>query len=227
MLRKAVGTNTKGSSQAAFLKFRELGKIWLNTGKRLTVQWIPSHTGIEGNELADKEAKKYASRRPNTDRQEVQTLANAKRRIRAKKAIAWQAEWEKEKGVGAVKTYQDLGLRPTKNIKAMPEMVLKRETLGWLSAARSGHGHFADYHERFNHVEEADLHCSCGARRAQLHPFICPDAQQYRTLLWCKDRKRELEPSEVISTKEGVRILAQWASATGLFKKGGSSNRGG
>lgn len=40
----------------------------------------------------------------------------------------------------------------------------------------------ADYHERFNHVEETDLRCSCGVRRAQLHPFICPDARQHRTL---------------------------------------------
>lgn len=43
-------------------------------------------------------------------------------------------------------------------------MISKRETLGWLITARSGHGHFAAYQERFNH----DLHCSCGLRRAQL-----------------------------------------------------------
>ena len=105
----------------------------------------------------------------------VPTLANSKRRIREEKDVAWQAEWVKEKGVGAIKAYQDLGLRPTTNIKAMPEMALKRETLGWLIAARSGHGHFADYHERFNHFEKTDLHCSCGARRASLHPFTCPE----------------------------------------------------
>ena len=168
---------------------------------------FPSHVGIEGNELADKEAKQYASKRPNIASQEVQTLANAKRRIRAAKNIAWQAEWDKEKGVEAVKTYQDLGLRPTTNIKPMPEMALKRETLGWLIATRSGHSHFAAYHKRFNHVEETDLHCSCGVRRAQLHPFMCPDARHHRTLLWCKERKRQLKPTKVISTKKRVQIF--------------------
>lgn len=110
---------------------------------------------IEGNELADKEAKKYAKKRPNTAIQEVQMLAHAKRRIRAAKDTAWQAEWDKRNVVGAAKTYRDLGLRLTTNIKAMPEMTLKREILGWLIAARSGHGHFAAYHERFNHAAAA------------------------------------------------------------------------
>ena len=32
----------------------------LQLRKELTVQWVPGHAGIEGNELADQEAKKYA-----------------------------------------------------------------------------------------------------------------------------------------------------------------------
>ncbi len=30
-----------------------LAEGWLQTGKEITVQWIPSHAGIERNELAD------------------------------------------------------------------------------------------------------------------------------------------------------------------------------
>ena len=48
----------KVSSQGIFKKFRDAAKTWLQTGKQMTVQWIPDHTGIEGNEIADKEAKK-------------------------------------------------------------------------------------------------------------------------------------------------------------------------
>lgn len=50
----------KSSSQKASRQFRDLAKGWLQTGKELTVQWIPGHAGIEGNELANQEAKKYA-----------------------------------------------------------------------------------------------------------------------------------------------------------------------
>lgn len=38
----------------------------------------------------------------------------------------------------------------------MPELKLKREVLGWLIDAKSGHGLFSDDHERFGH-EEAGL----------------------------------------------------------------------
>lgn len=47
--------------------------------------------------------------------------------------------------------------------KTMPELKLKREGLGWLRAARSGHGHFADYHEKFGH-EGADKQCRWRAK---------------------------------------------------------------
>ncbi len=131
----------------------------LRTGKKLTVQWISAHTGIEGNEIADKETKRYAKIAPAPFTQRVQTLAHAKRVICKKKDEAWQLEWETKDSFGAVKTYQELGLRLTTNVKTIPEMALKREVLGWLIAARSGHGHFADYHERFGH-DKQDLHCA-------------------------------------------------------------------
>lgn len=37
-----------------------LAKERLQTGKGVIVQWILSHAGIEGNELADKEAEKHS-----------------------------------------------------------------------------------------------------------------------------------------------------------------------
>ena len=73
-----TGQTTKGSSQVAFKKFRDVAKIWLQTRKKLTVQWIPAHTEILGNEIADREAKKYAKIAIAPGSQSVQTLAYAK-----------------------------------------------------------------------------------------------------------------------------------------------------
>ena len=57
----------------------------------------------------------------------------------------------------ATQTYLDLGLKPTSPAKSLPELRLRREVQGWLIAARSGHGHFAAYHERFGHVNKEKL----------------------------------------------------------------------
>ena len=52
---KNLGKIPNGSSQATFIKFRELAKLWLaKEGKTLTVQWIPVHEGIKGNKESSK-----------------------------------------------------------------------------------------------------------------------------------------------------------------------------
>ncbi len=149
-----------------------LAKNWSQTGKKLSVQWIPSHAGIEGNELADQEAKKHAKRPPVTGLNLQQSVSSAKRKIRRIKDVNWQSEWEKSAFSGAAQTYVELGLKPTSRAKSLPELKLEREVQGWLIAARSGHGHFSAYHERFGH-EGTDSNCLCGQKRSQLHPFSC------------------------------------------------------
>ena len=86
----------------------------------------------------------------------IQTFAHARRVIREKKDQAWQKECGSKTTSQSVKMYQELKIRPTTNAKSMPEMNLNREVLGWLIAARTGHRHFADYPERFEH-EEVDI----------------------------------------------------------------------
>ena len=125
-------------------------------------------------------------------------------------------EWDNLPLLGSTKLYQELGLKPSSNVKTMPELKLRREVLGWLIAARSGHGHFADYHERFGH-EKADKQCRCGQRRARLHPFVCPRARAHREKLFSKSGRKQLTPSEVLGSSEGVRLFAEWAPETELF----------
>ena len=106
---KNAGKIPNGSSQATFIKFRELAKLWLaKDGKTLTVQWIPGYEGIKGNEIADSEARGYASKAVDPRSCITQSLSNAKRQIRKSKDVAWQLEWENQRQTGAPLLYLEL-----------------------------------------------------------------------------------------------------------------------
>ncbi|KAI9042361.1 ribonuclease H family protein [Aspergillus affinis] len=58
---------------------------------------------------------------------------------------------------------------PSSSKRSCPaELKLPRPLLARILAARTGHGDFAAYHERFNH-EDAQLLCRCGARKTSVH----------------------------------------------------------
>ena len=124
--------------------------------------------------------------------------------------MAWQLEWENQRQTGAPLLYLELGLKPTSNRKKLaPQLSIKREVLGWLIAARSGHGHFAAYHQRFSHEEEEDWRCSCRNYRTPLHPFRCINARAHRALLLLEKAKRALSTEEILSTLEGAAAFAK------------------
>lgn len=164
------------------------------------------------------EAKRYSDMIARAATEETKTLAHAQRVICQKKDQARLKEWEGKGASQAVRYYQKLEIRPTTNIKVMPEMNLSRKVLGWLIAARSGHGHIADYYERFGHEEE-DIRCKCGQRRSRLHPFSCAKARPYRAKLFSISEKKPLTPKEVLGTTQGVKCLQNGLQKRSYFRE--------
>ncbi|KAF6515176.1 hypothetical protein HZS61_005082 [Fusarium oxysporum f. sp. conglutinans] len=148
------------SSQDVFLEFRALAALHGAT----QVRWVPGHTDIPGNEQADKLAK-AASLAPEPG-QAQPTLAYLRRIARQKPKEAFETWWS----TSAPEQYKRLNLKAT--IRCPPELSLPRAALRHLLAARSLHGDFATYHERFNH-DDARMTCSCGRRKAPDHVFYC------------------------------------------------------
>ncbi|EED12151.1 conserved hypothetical protein [Talaromyces stipitatus ATCC 10500] len=108
--------------------------------------------------------------------------------------------------------HTDLGI--TTSPKRPLELQLTRLDLGHMIAARTGHGDFADYHERFNH-DDAHLLCRCGARKAPLHFFFCHIAKR-------RAPRPPGPPSEVIpfllGTTKAAQKLAIWLAETLFFE---------
>ncbi|EDN92923.1 hypothetical protein SS1G_08788 [Sclerotinia sclerotiorum 1980 UF-70] len=106
--------------------------------------------------------------------------------------------------------YKDLQYKHTSNTITLS---LKRATLHYILAARSQHGDFAAYHERFNHTTAHTL-CSCGKRKTPLHFFFCKKGKAYKTLT-------KSPPSEAIPWLLGIPTgglaLAKWLESTKFY----------
>ncbi|KAJ3495815.1 hypothetical protein NLG97_g3121 [Lecanicillium saksenae] len=142
-----IGATAPPSSQIAFRTFQKTGD---------------AHPGMIRNELADRLANEGATM-PAGDR--VLTISYGKRHVGSLLAIAFQRWWEVDRP-----SYR--GLRLKAELRKHPGLRFPRRQLGYLLAARTHHGDFADYHERFNH-DSAETRCPCRRRKSPTHLFYC------------------------------------------------------
>lgn len=106
----------------------------------------------------------------------------------------------------AIKNYHELGLETTARAKSMPEMTLKREVLGWLIMARSGHGHLQTF---MRHLDtKKRTYCKCGQRRSKSYPFSYPSARPFRVKLFSVTDRRLLTKNEVLGTAQVIKIFS-------------------
>ncbi|KAL2887178.1 putative double-stranded RNA/RNA-DNA hybrid binding protein [Ceratocystis lukuohia] len=111
--------------------------------RHIQVLWVPGHVGLEGNEQADAQAK-LGCLRSNFD--PCASLAGAQRWRRDQLHKEYKKWWKEQEGY-----------HPLDSIPFNPPFCvsgykgLDRTELGHNLAARTGHGHFDQYHNCFNH----------------------------------------------------------------------------
>ena len=98
------------------------------------------------------------------------------------------------------------------------ELTLPRRHLARLLAARSGHGDFSKYHERFKH-EDAELRCRCGARKAPTHFLFCRYARRKDLLEMYKSQR--LSKEDILTTPEGALAFSAWLAESDYFRVSG------
>ncbi|CAD6963134.1 unnamed protein product, partial [Tilletia laevis] len=82
---------------------------------------------------------------------------------------------------------------------------------------RTGHGDFAEYHDRFRHLD-AERWSLCGKLRSPFHPLTCPAFTRHHALLLDGEGNRHTNEA-LVNDKKGILALLAFARASGAYTR--------
>ncbi|KAI1004251.1 hypothetical protein K3495_g3960 [Podosphaera aphanis] len=159
------------SSQELFSRFASKAREWPQRSRLphalpggVKIHWIPDHSEILGNTLADAAAKE-AMNMPSPPPSPL-IFASAKTWISNLTTAAYKDYWIQN----VPKSYQDLEIDFRAGCPA--ELSLLRQHAAHIYAARSGHRYLASHHARSDHDSSHNI-CSCNEPKLPLHFLHC------------------------------------------------------
>ncbi len=143
----------------------------------LNLRWIPSHSGIKGNEEADRLAKNSVGQVPN---HRFSRLASLQRKAtKADTLLEWSTEWNRSTK-GQYLRRIDTAI-PGPHVRKLYDH-LPRQRAGLLAQLRIGHNWLKSFSKRVKHSDSD--RCECGAVETLVHVFIdCPNLREPRRQL--------------------------------------------
>jgi hypothetical protein len=146
----------------------------------ITVEWVPGHRKIQGNEIADRIAKRGSRLQPLDPNRSSYACTGAawKRALRDMWKDRWSSTIRNRRADFTPADYLPPQTSPTKHFKELSRAALSRTF-----QARTGHAHIGSYYSRF--VPTEPVECPCGeANQTRNHILIdCDRYERFQHLL--------------------------------------------
>lgn len=203
------------SSQDKFVQFASLASKWSSRPRlphtlsgQVRIIWVPSHNGIQGNVQADLAAKDACNMTP--DKSCQLSIASANKWAKDTAEAEINEYWLKN----SPQSYLNLGI--SNFVRSPPELNLPRHLVAHVYAARSEHGDFAAYHDRFKHTNSTNT-CSCTALKSPRHVLKCSFISKHLPKV---PRSSAGDPAQYFfGTYKGAKELVKWLQATKFFSE--------
>ena len=193
----------------------------------LTLRWTAGHVNIEGNELADKEAK-LASEGATSEASTLPKILKkplkhnklaAKQEHKKQIKIAWSREWQKSLRAHRTKNI-DASLPSLKFIKLISDLDISRKGASWLYQLRSGHIPLNAYLHRFKRVESASCP-ACGHHNETTQHYLldCPAYAHERWPLITGKSPKNKEYGKLVGGPKNALPIINYIMATGRLSQ--------
>jgi len=197
-----------------------------NAKYSLTIRWTAGHMGIEGNEKADREAKRAADGHnsdskdlPKYVRKRIKHSVSALRQTNNKESNEnWQKEWQAAKSYKRLRTKDTIPPSSQKFLELTSDHRIPRRMASLIFQLRVGHAPLNSYLHRFHKVESARCP-ACGDPRETVEHFLlhCPKYTHERWPLLAKFNRTQPSLTDILSNRKTILSLISFIEATERF----------
>jgi hypothetical protein len=191
--------------------------LGMSNTHRVSVEWIPGHHDIYGNEVADDFAKQ-GNLLPSC--LSFQATVSYRRRAMKEEALeCWKGLWQNNP-ISHRSLYHPADRFSPSLIPSWQMRHLPRQLFGLVLQCRTGHAFMGEYYVRHNITDEP-ANCPCDAEfQTREHIlFECPRYADWRHILL--EQSPTLSMTAILGTENGIKALATFIARSGAFTKVG------